>query len=208
MSAGDLMLVPCSTLISDAALSMCRRWRSGIRPVYTDIEPVAVVPVANGEALRRALLDAIARKNADHRRAQWQIAGADPTEIRGRKILVRPLPAMLRTGASEITTGNIRSSAIERIPRIIGNKTPIRELNFRLVRRSTMWRAHDRDFARRRANLVHKPGLRSSLMSAHTVRRMASLPLAYVAGIRVFIGVRRSKDVDGRNKSGHDDVDA
>jgi hypothetical protein len=30
---------------------------------YTDIEPVAVVPVANNEALRRALLDAIARKN-------------------------------------------------------------------------------------------------------------------------------------------------
>jgi len=32
--------------------------------VYTDIEPVAVVPVAHSEALRRALLDAIARKNA------------------------------------------------------------------------------------------------------------------------------------------------
>jgi hypothetical protein len=32
--------------------------------VYTDTEPVAVVPVANSEALRRALLDAIARKNA------------------------------------------------------------------------------------------------------------------------------------------------
>src|SRR5579864_6301959 len=32
--------------------------------VYTDIEPVAVVPVANSEALHRALLDAIARKNA------------------------------------------------------------------------------------------------------------------------------------------------
>jgi hypothetical protein len=32
--------------------------------VYTDTEPVAVVSVANSEALRRALLDAIARKNA------------------------------------------------------------------------------------------------------------------------------------------------
>ena len=31
--------------------------------VYTDTEPVAVVPVANSGALRRALLDAIARKN-------------------------------------------------------------------------------------------------------------------------------------------------
>jgi hypothetical protein len=30
---------------------------------YTDIEPVAVVPVANTEGLRRALLDAIERKN-------------------------------------------------------------------------------------------------------------------------------------------------
>jgi hypothetical protein len=32
-------------------------------PVYTDIEPVAVVPATNTEAVRRALLDAIARKN-------------------------------------------------------------------------------------------------------------------------------------------------
>jgi hypothetical protein len=31
---------------------------------YTDIEPVAVVPVANSEGLRRAFLDTIARKNA------------------------------------------------------------------------------------------------------------------------------------------------
>jgi hypothetical protein len=31
---------------------------------YTDIEPVAVVPVSNRESLRRAFLDAIARKNA------------------------------------------------------------------------------------------------------------------------------------------------
>ena len=32
-------------------------------PVYTDIEPVAVVPVINTDAVRRALLDLIARKN-------------------------------------------------------------------------------------------------------------------------------------------------
>src|ERR1700751_4039882 len=31
---------------------------------YTDIEPVAVVPVANKEALRHAFMDVIARKNA------------------------------------------------------------------------------------------------------------------------------------------------
>lgn len=31
---------------------------------YTDVEPVAVVPVANTESLRRAFLEAIARKNA------------------------------------------------------------------------------------------------------------------------------------------------
>jgi hypothetical protein len=31
---------------------------------YLDIDPVAVVPVANTEGLRRAFLDAIARKNA------------------------------------------------------------------------------------------------------------------------------------------------
>jgi hypothetical protein len=33
--------------------------------VYNDIEPVAVVPVANTEALRRAFFDAISRKNVD-----------------------------------------------------------------------------------------------------------------------------------------------
>jgi hypothetical protein len=32
-------------------------------PVYTDIEPVGVAPVANAEAVRRTLLDTIARKN-------------------------------------------------------------------------------------------------------------------------------------------------
>jgi hypothetical protein len=32
-------------------------------PVYTNIEPVAVVPVTNIEAVRRALLDTIAKKN-------------------------------------------------------------------------------------------------------------------------------------------------
>ena len=31
---------------------------------YTDIEPVTVVPIANSEALHRAFVDAIARKNA------------------------------------------------------------------------------------------------------------------------------------------------
>ncbi len=31
---------------------------------YMDVDPVAVVPVANTDGLRRALLDAIARKNA------------------------------------------------------------------------------------------------------------------------------------------------
>lgn len=30
---------------------------------YTDIDPVAVVPITNADGLRRALLDAIARKN-------------------------------------------------------------------------------------------------------------------------------------------------
>jgi hypothetical protein len=32
-------------------------------PVYTDIEPVAVVPVINTDGVRRALSDSIARKN-------------------------------------------------------------------------------------------------------------------------------------------------
>jgi len=35
---------------------------------YTDIEPVAVLPVANTEGLRRAFLDAMARKNIIIRR--------------------------------------------------------------------------------------------------------------------------------------------
>jgi hypothetical protein len=40
--------------------TLARRERE---PVYTDIEPVGVVPVANTEAVRRTLLCAIARKN-------------------------------------------------------------------------------------------------------------------------------------------------
>jgi hypothetical protein len=37
--------------------------KRGTGPVYTEIEPVAVAPVTNTDAIRRALLDAIARKN-------------------------------------------------------------------------------------------------------------------------------------------------
>jgi hypothetical protein len=40
--------------------TLARRERE---PVYTDIEPVGVAPVANTEAVRRTLLDTIARKN-------------------------------------------------------------------------------------------------------------------------------------------------
>jgi hypothetical protein len=39
---------------------------------------------------------------------------------------------------------------------------------------------------------------------ALAVRRTASLPLAYVPGIHVFVSISK-KDVDGRDKPGHDE---
>src|SRR5579863_3059040 len=40
---------------------------------------------------------------------------------------------------------------------------------------------------------------------AIAVRRTASLPLAYVPGIHVFTSLEQGKDVDGRDKPGHDE---
>jgi hypothetical protein len=51
-------------------------------PVYTDIEPVAVVPVVNTDALRRALFDSIAKKNVI-------IPTPDPKALRDPPILLK-----------------------------------------------------------------------------------------------------------------------
>ena len=42
------------------------------------------------------------------------------------------------------------------------------------------------------------------VMAGIAVRRTASLPLAYVPGIHVFLDLAGRRDVDGRDKPGHD----
>jgi hypothetical protein len=49
-------------------------------PIYTNIEPVAVVPVTNTDAVRRALLDTIGRKN---------ILIATPKDLRAAPLLLK-----------------------------------------------------------------------------------------------------------------------
>ena len=51
-------------------------------PVYTNIEPVAVVPVVNTDAVRRALLDSIATKNI-------VIPTPDPKALRKPPIILK-----------------------------------------------------------------------------------------------------------------------
>jgi len=44
-----------------------------------------------------------------------------------------------------------------------------------------------------------------SVMPAHSCSKSGVASLAYVAGIHVFTTIDRNKDVDGRDKPGHDD---
>jgi hypothetical protein len=58
---GHIMLYNCFLKKGVVYVPTVAKLQTG---AYTDIEPVAVVPVSNTESLRRAFLDAIARKNA------------------------------------------------------------------------------------------------------------------------------------------------
>jgi hypothetical protein len=64
-------------------------------PVYTDVEPVAVVAAADSEGLRRALLDAFARGNAKVPRP----AGTWPDPVLLKHAGVKTWSAFARTAA-------------------------------------------------------------------------------------------------------------
>ncbi len=53
----------CSCYLRDDVVYVPTLGRRTREPVYTHIEPVGVVPVANTEAIRRTLLETIARRN-------------------------------------------------------------------------------------------------------------------------------------------------
>ena len=98
---------------------------------YMDVDPVAVVAVANTDGLRRALLDAIGRKNA--------VVPPPPKDKWPPPILLKyagvktwaALPAARRSGASKRRMGIFLSLAIEPIETIIGRRIPIRRPSFR-----------------------------------------------------------------------------
>jgi len=53
----------CSCYLRDYVVYVPTLARRAREPVYTHIEPVGVVSIANTEAVRRTLLETIARKN-------------------------------------------------------------------------------------------------------------------------------------------------
>jgi hypothetical protein len=91
---------------------------------YVDVEPVAVTAAADTEGLRRAFLDAIARKNAvvpPPPKDKWP----PPVLLKYAGVKTgRPSPAAQQPGVSTKRTEISKSLAIETIPTDIGRRTP------------------------------------------------------------------------------------
>ena len=105
-------------------------------PIYTTIEPVAVVRLINTEEVRRALLETIARKNI-------LIPHPDPKALRSPPLIlkyagVKAGPrsfAIRQRGALLKTMEFIRYSTTANILRDTGRKTRRRKFNFRREQR-------------------------------------------------------------------------
>jgi len=109
----------CSCYLRDYVVYVPTLARRAREPVYTHIEPVGVVSIANTEAVRRTLLETIARKNPTTPDPDQKARDApfDYIEICGYEVGLRSI-AMRQRGASEKTTGlqNDRlSQAFQRI---------------------------------------------------------------------------------------------
>jgi hypothetical protein len=90
------MLITC--YLRDAIVYIPTVARRKSSPIYSNIEPVSVVPIGNVENVRRALLETIARKNP-------VIPDRDPKSLRERPLLpkyagVKSLPAFFRKASA------------------------------------------------------------------------------------------------------------
>jgi hypothetical protein len=105
------------------------RRKSG--PIYSNIEPVSVVPIGNLENVRRALFETIARKNAI-------IPDRDPTALRERPLLpkyagVRSLSAFFRNASAWGITEDdeiYRIVTYRKHPKGYWQQDPAREIQF------------------------------------------------------------------------------
>ena len=105
---------------------------------YVDVDPVAVVPVANTDGLRRALLDAIGRKNAvvpPPPKDKW------PPPILLKYAGVKTWAAFARGAAVwsiQETDGNFLIAGYQSHPKDIGRKTVAKRPAFHPDRQSMM----------------------------------------------------------------------
>jgi hypothetical protein len=105
--------------------------RSKSEPIYTNIEPVAVVPVSNTEGVRCALLESIARKNA-------VIPDRDANALRAPPLLpkyagVRSLSAFYRNASTWSITedgGVYKILSYLKHPKGYWQPDPAREIQF------------------------------------------------------------------------------
>src|SRR5208337_1036571 len=108
-------------------------------PIYTNIEPVAVVPVSSTEGVRRALLETIARKNV-------VIPDRDPKALRAPPLLpkyasVKSLSAFYRdasTWSISEDDGAYKILSYRKHPKGTGSRTSQRKPNFHWEQRSMM----------------------------------------------------------------------
>jgi hypothetical protein len=88
----------CTCYLRDGVVYVPTMARRRSEPIYTNIEPVSVVPLNNTQAVRRALLETIARKNA-------VIPDRGPKDLRAPPLLpkyagVRSLSAFYRNAST------------------------------------------------------------------------------------------------------------
>jgi hypothetical protein len=110
--------------------TLARRARE---PVYTHIEPVGVVSIANTEAVRRTLLETIARKNPTIPDPDQK--ARDAPSIILKYAGVRSWSAFYRNASTwsiREDDGVTKSSAIASIPKDLGCKTSSNKSSFRL----------------------------------------------------------------------------
>jgi hypothetical protein len=107
------------------------------RGVYTLIEPVAVVPVANTEGLRIAFREVVGRKNVDVPPVKGKCPPPSGQSMPASKHQQR-LIAVRRPGISKRMTINTKLSVIDGIQTDIGLKIGLKRSNFLLELQSRL----------------------------------------------------------------------
>ena len=106
--------------------------RQASSPIYNTVEPIAVVPLDDSDAVRAALLDRLNRGNAIVPDRNPRDRDAPPAILKYAR--VRSWSAcsfeLRSSGASRRRTAFIRVRPIASIPKAIGKKIKARKFNF------------------------------------------------------------------------------